>query len=50
MCGSTSRGWSNTAGSTSADKHRRTKMLVGAASGKTLDDSIEGRLDVQATV
>lgn len=25
------------------------KMLVGAALGKTLDDSIEGRLDVQAT-
>lgn len=24
------------------------KMLVGAATGKTLDDSIEGRLDVQA--
>ena len=26
------------------------KMLVGAATGRTLDDSIEGRLDVQATV
>ena len=26
------------------------KMLLGAATGKTLDDSIEGRLDVQATV